>query len=304
LKPAEPITLRADGAGLTVAPAVGGAVTRYWLEGDGTTWEWLRPTPPEALRDGVPYQTAAFPLVPYSNRIRDGRFAFRGRAVRLPLNRPPERHAIHGHGWQSAWRAIAVGPADAHLEYRHAASAWPWPYRATQRFTLTASSLTVALTLTNEGDTPMPAGLGWHPYFPRTPRATISADVRAVWLTDEETMPTALVPPPPAADPARGVAVDAVPLDNCFVGWSRRAVIEWPERGASLTMTAGPPLDYLVIFTPPGRPFFCAEPVSHVTDAFNLADAGRADTGCRVLEPGATLEAAITLTGRAPAATG
>jgi hypothetical protein len=64
LKPAEPITLRADGAGLTVAPAVGGAVTRYRLERDGTTWEWLRPTPPEALGDGMPYQTAAFPLVP------------------------------------------------------------------------------------------------------------------------------------------------------------------------------------------------------------------------------------------------
>lgn len=94
----ELITLRADGAGLTVAPAVGGAVTRYWLERDGTTWEWLRPTPPEALRDAFPYRTAAFPLVPYSNRIREGRFAFRGRAVTLPLNRPPERHAIHGHG--------------------------------------------------------------------------------------------------------------------------------------------------------------------------------------------------------------
>jgi aldose 1-epimerase len=59
-----------------------------------------------------------------------------------------------------------------------------------------------------------------------------------------------------------------------------------------------------VIFTPPGRPFFCAEPVSHVTDAFNLADAGRADTGRRVLDPGATIEATIILTGRAPAATG
>jgi aldose 1-epimerase len=79
------------------------------------------------------------------------------------------------------------------------------------------------------------------------------------------------------------------------VGWSRRAVIAWPERGASLAMTAGPPLDCLVVFTPPGRPFFCAEPVSHVTDAFNLAEAGREDTGRQVLEPGATIETAITL---------
>jgi aldose 1-epimerase len=64
-------------------------------------------------------------------------------------------------------------------------------------------------------------------------------------------------------------------------------------------MTAESPLDYLVVFTPPGRSFFCAEPVSHVTDAFNLAEAGRADTGRQVLEPGATIEAAITLVPRA-----
>ena len=144
----------------------------------------------------------------------------------------------------------------------------------------------MALTLTNEGDTPMPAGLGWHPYFPRTPRATITATVRAVWLTDNEMMPTALASPTVPADPSRGVAVGAVALDNCFVGWSCRAVLEWPESGASLAMTAGPPLDYLVIFTPPGRPFFCAEPVSHVTDAFNLAHAGRADTGQQVPRSG------------------
>jgi aldose 1-epimerase len=65
--------------------------------------------------------------------------------------------------------------------------------------------------------------------------------------------------------------------------------------GARLTMTATPPLDCLVVFTPPRRPFFCVEPVSHVTDAFNLAAAGRADTGMRVLEHGATLQAAVTM---------
>jgi aldose 1-epimerase len=294
----DPITLRADGAGLTVAPAIGGAVTRYWLERDGATREWLRPMPAEAGRDHHPDHASAFPLVPYSNRIREGRFTFRDRAVALPLNRPPERHAIHGHGWQSAWRPVHVEAAETRLEYRHPASAWPWAYRATQHFTLTPTSLTVRLSLANESPEPMPAGLGWHPYFPRTERATITADVRAIWLTDGEMMPTALAPPSPAADPSRGVAVAAVPLDNCFIGWSRRAVIEWPEWGASLTMTAEPPLDCLVIFTPPARPFFCVEPVSHVTDAFNLAEAGRAGTGRQVLEPGATIETAITLAPR------
>jgi aldose 1-epimerase len=181
------------------------------------------------------------------------------------------------------------------LEYRHAAGPWPWPYRATQRVALAADRLTVELGLTNEGDGPMPAGLGWHPYFPRTPGTTVTAGIRAVWLTDGEAMPTALVPAPPAADLARGVRADATPLDNAFVGWDGRAVVAWPERRARLAMTAGPPLEVLVVYTPAGRPFLCVEPVSHVTDAVNLAAAGRADTGLRSLPPGATLRAAVTL---------
>ena len=78
-------------------------VTRYWLQRAGQVWEWLRPASDAAVtrRDG--YEAAAFPLVPFSNRIRTGRFSFAGRDIALPLNRPPERHAIHGHGWQAAW---------------------------------------------------------------------------------------------------------------------------------------------------------------------------------------------------------
>jgi aldose 1-epimerase len=147
----------------------------------------------------------------------------------------------------------------------------------------------------------MPAGLGWHPYFPRMPRTTITAVVAAMWRTDDAAMPTALVPLPVTADLTGGVTADRVALDNCFVGWSRRAVIEWAEPGtqptmARLTMTAAPPLDFLVVYTPADRPYFCVEPVSHVTDAFNLAAAGRTDAGVHTLPPGATLRAAVTLT--------
>lgn len=287
------ITLYADGAGVQLVPALGGAVARYWLDQGATTWEWLRPTPPSALTSGDPYETAAFVLVPYSNRIRHGRFRFRGIDVALPPNRPPERHSIHGHGWQAAWTPIEAHASDARLEYRHAGGAWRWAYRATQRFALTPSSLTVELALCNEGDHAMPAGLGWHPYFSRTPRTTLTAEVGAMWQTDDEMLPTTLGPAPGLG---RGLGTDAVALDNGFVGWRRRAEIRWPERRARIVMTAEPPLDCLVVYTPPGRPFLCVEPVSHVTDAFNLAEAGRTDTGMQVIEPGETLRAAVTLT--------
>ena len=62
-----------------------------------------------------------------------------------------------------------------------------------------------------------------------------------------------------------------------------------PERRPTLDVHADPPLSFLVVYTPPGQTFFCAEPVSHCTDAFNLAVQGRKDTGMAVLAPGATL---------------
>jgi aldose 1-epimerase len=287
------ITLRAGGAGLVLAPAAGGSVARYWIDRGRASWELLRQwTTPQP---GDPFESAAFALAPYSNRIRAGRFSFLGRDVRLPLNRPPERHSIHGLGWQTAWRPLRVREHEATLQFQHDAGAWPWAFSATQHFELEPSSLTVALALTNESDSAMPAGLGWHPYFPRTPRTKLTADVQAMWLTDDEVMPTTLAPPRPDADLSRGISVDTSALDNCFVGWRRRAVIDWPGLGIRLVMAAEAPLDFLVVYEPPGRPFFCVEPVSHVTDAFNLAAAGRPDAGARTLEPGETLRAVVTL---------
>ncbi|HEX9187496.1 MAG TPA: aldose 1-epimerase, partial [Vicinamibacteria bacterium] len=63
-----------------------------------------------------------------------------------------------------------------------------------------------------------------------------------------------------------------------------------------LRLAASPPLRTLVVYTPPGQSFFCAEPVSHITDAFNLADAGRTDTGMLTLAPGESARATFTLT--------
>ena len=45
---------------------------------------------------------------------------------------------------------------------------------------------------------------------------------------------------------------------------------------------------------PPGEDFFCVELVTKCNNAFNLAAAGRTDTGTVVLAPGETLAGNIT----------
>ena len=286
------IRLRAGHQRLELVPAIGGSIAAFFAETPRGRIDWMRPMPEAARAAGDVLEAACFPLFPFSNRIRGKSFAFEGRAVRME-----HRHdnAEHGHGWLSPWQATGVDEARATLLLDRAASAdWPFAYRATQEFTLHPDRLEARIAIRNAGTIRMPAGMGLHPYFPRTRRTVLRAGVEAMWETDAEVLPTRLVPAEAPRDPRAGLAVDGVALDNCFAGWDGRVEVEWPERGARLAMRAEGPLGFLVVYTPPGEAYFCAEPVSNATDAFNLAAAGRGDTGMIVLSPGEEASATIS----------
>jgi aldose 1-epimerase len=290
------VTLSSGDAHCEIAPGVGGAIAGFWWERDGRRVDWLRPASPAAVARGKAGDMGCFPLVPYGNRIRDARFLFCGREV---LETPAEgegRHALHGHGWRRDWRVMERGDDRLVLEYDHEPDAWPWLYRVRQSFALSPEGLEITLELENRSETLMPAGLGFHPYFPRTPEASVTATTTGVWLTDAEIMPTERTAVPPGWDLSAGRRVGDVVLDNVFTGWSGDAVVTWPERAARLTLSATQPLlSFIVVYTPRERDFFCVEPASHCTDAFNLAREGVAETGLRVLAPRVHRAARLTL---------
>jgi len=289
------VTLRADRAYVGVAPSIGGSIAHFHWDDGARRHDWLRPATADDLRAGAADRLGCFPLVPFSNRIRDGQFVFGGRAVKLPLNQWPQPHAENGHGWQAAWTVTARNDDQLTLEYEHAAGAWPFPYLARQEITVTCDELRLTLSIENRGTEAMPAGLGFHPYFPRTAGCRLVARVDAMWQTDPEVMPTALVPADPRLAAVDGMAIAGAAFDNAFTGWRREATILWPETEAQLALDADLPLGFLVLYTPAGEPYFCAEPVSHCTDAFNLAAQGRGDTGMLVLEPGTSTSATVRL---------
>lgn len=290
------VTLTSGSARCQIAPGAGGAVAGFWWETDGRRIDWLRPASPAAVARGDAGEMASFPLVPYGSRIRDARFFFCGREV---VERPADgrrRHALHGHGWRLPWEVTERAEDRLVLEYEHPAAAWPWPYRARQSFTLTPQALEITLELENRSQALMPAGLGFHPFFPRTPEATIEARTSGVWLTDAELLPTEHAAVPAGWELGGGRRVAELALDNVFTGWAGEAVVTWPERAARLRLSAVQPLlSFLVLYTPREHDFFCVEPASHVTDAINLAREGVAETGLRVLAPDARRAAHMSL---------
>ncbi len=283
------ISLRAENLCLEVAPNAGGIVTAFWTEARTGRIDWFK-----AASGTDALSAACFPLVPYSNRIRNGRFHFADREIALPLNFADHPHSIHGHGWQAPWQIADQGADRLDLVNRHAADAWPFEYEARQSFRLSVGALEIEVSVRNLSIEKMPAGLGLHPYFPLRANATLGADVDAVWLTDDEVMPTKRVRPPPSWDLATGVEVRDMAIDNGFDSWSGRASIAWPDEGASLEIAADTALRKLVVYAPPGGDFFCVEPVSHMTDAFNRAADGAPNTSMRALAPGETLSARVS----------
>ena len=288
------VKLAHGGLTLDLCPALGGAIANFRLNHPaGGTVDLLRPTSPASLAKGDIEAVACFPLTPFSNRLRKGRFTFEGRDIVLPLNTSGP-HVEHGHGWQSPWQALDVTPQSAVLRLAHKSDAWPYDYVMEQRFRLGTNRLEIELATHNKSNRPMPFGFGLHPYFPRTQKCRLTADVSGFWETDAEVMPVRHTLPPSALDPAKGLPIADRVMDNAFTGWQRRAVIDWPERAVRLTMTATAALGVLVVYIPPGESYFCAEPVSNITDAFNLARE-RGDTGMLVVAPGESVGATITL---------
>ena len=293
------VELACPGARVRLAPGIGGAIAAFRC-GDADV---LRPSPDAALAAGDVRALACYPLVPYSNRIADARLTFAGRQYVLARNFGDHPHAIHGVGWQRPWSVVDRQAGDALLELRHAAAdaderaAWPWPFVATQRFSLRphagGATLVVRLALRNVGPDAFPFGLGWHPYFPRVPGTRLGFHAESVWLNGPTQLPKTRTAIPSAwrFDPPAPVA--AV-LDQVFNGWDGAATLDQPG-GPHLNLAADRACGHLVVYAPEDRHFLAVEPVTHETDAFNRSAAGAADTGTRVLRPGGAFSCTMRL---------
>jgi len=297
------IELRISDVAVCISPELGGAILSYTCRDRPV----LRPTPASAIEMRNVRLASCYPLVPYSNRIRDATLSFGGRHYALERNFGTHPHSIHGIGWQRAWTVEHVERDRAQLSLSHDAGAdgegaWPWPFRALQTFELAGggSVLTVTLTLRNTGSAPFPFGLGWHPFFVADAATTVTFGADGVWENDATQLPLRRVRVP-ATWPFRGARpLGDFAIDNVFAGWSGRAVVANPSTGVRATLSADGACACLVVYAPPRAGFIALEPVTHETDAFNRASRGERDTGFRTLAPGCAFSCTMRVAASAP----
>ena len=280
-----PPTLTCGALTLTLSPETGGSIARFeYARSSEMQIPVLRGTHdanPDVLAHG------SFPLVPYCNRIRDGRFTFRGREVRIARNMASDPSPLHGQGWLGAWDVVRLSGTEAELLFVHEAGEWPSAYEARQVFTLDEGGLTVVLTCTNTGDEPMPCGLGQHPYFHCTPETVVDTEVESVWTIDEKVLPVEKLPAQGRYG-LRNRRVAGQELDHGFGGWGGRATVTDPSLPYRVEMSS-PDAAFFQLYSPPSGELFVIEPVTHANAALNEPEEAWAELGLRVLGPGETM---------------
>src|SRR4051794_3422764 len=137
---------------------VGGGVRAY----DVADRPVLDPYPLDAMCDGA----HGAPLIPWPNRVAEGRYEFAGAEHQLALSEPEKNNAIHGLLRWRPWHASAQDQERVLMQTRLLPQpGYPFALEASIAYELGADGLTVSTTARNLGGSDCPFGAGQHPYL-------------------------------------------------------------------------------------------------------------------------------------------
>ncbi|QND67420.1 aldose 1-epimerase [Mesorhizobium loti] len=275
----EPLTLKAGALEVGVVPQIGGSVSALRWRGI----DLMRRLSDRDRAAGNVLGVAMFPMTPYANRITRNAFDFASKRWQVLPNNPPEKFNVHGSGWQHGWAVMDAGAASATLSLDIAAGAEPYSYRARQAFTVTGEGLSVTMTLTNTGPVSLPFGFGLHPWFDRDPDVTLQFKARRFYLEEPDGISGDPVTLPSELDFAEDRPLPNGWRNNDYGGWSGEATIRFPSRGAGLRIKADPVFKHLMLYADPAKPYFCVEPQTNASGAFNRGRWDDPDEGVIVL---------------------
>ncbi len=272
---------------------------------------------PQLFTENRPTRSGFPILFPFPNRIAAGRYTWAGKAYELPIGDPANKNAIHGFVVQRPWRVIDQGASagsawitgefQGSIDAPETLAQWPADYRLRLTYRLLDHVLRVEAVADNPGATPLPCGLGYHPYFSLAgfggAQAIVTVAASKFWELRENLPTGKLLDVDDARDLRHGQYFAGLALDDVMTGLYNFAfdpqeqlgligVVQHPAGERMLTLWTSDSFRELVMFTPPHREAICLEPYTCTTDAMNLTSRG-IDAGLRTLAPGERWETVV-----------
>lgn len=193
----EQIELR-TGAQVATIVTVGGGVRTYQVDGHDV----LDGYDVGAMCDGARGQQ----LVPWPNRVKDGRWSWQGTDRQLAITEVEQNTAIHGLARWAGWQVIERSESAVQLAVRiHPQPGWDWTVDVTTSYALGAGGLDVRTTITNRSDSPAPVAAGAHPYLTV---GTDRIDAAKLVIPAATRLPTGEQQIPTGTEPVEGTPFD------------------------------------------------------------------------------------------------
>jgi aldose 1-epimerase len=242
--------------------------------------EWKR----KPSQMGVPF------LAPWANRLDADAYWANGKRYLLnpdviEIRRDPAGLPIHGlllfaSAWQVA-RLHADGEGaqvTSRLEFwKHPEwmAQFPFAHSIEMTHRLAGGILEVRTAIENLSDDPMPLVIGFHPWYriPSEPRDIwkVHLPVREHYLLSSKLIPTGETEPVDLPDPT---PLAGRQLDDVFGGVDGKDEFSLQANGRKISVRFGPKFPIAIVYAPHTRDVVCFEPMTGLTNGFNLAHAG------------------------------
>lgn len=246
-------------------------------------------------------------LLPWPNRIRDGRYPFDGTTQQLALTEPKRHNAIHGLARHVVW-TVTEQTADAITQRVriYPQSGWPGTIEATVTHQVSERGLQVTVRATNIGSTDVPFGYASHPYLTvgeeTVDDVSITVPAASYLEVDDRLLPVRVSPVDGLPEDLRsGAPLGPTNLDTAYTDLERDEDGRWRVRLAlgdrQAELWGDSTMTWIQIFT--GESFrnlsIAVEPMTCGPDAFNP---GPTHEGMIALAPGKSYTGRWGVTGQ------
>lgn len=271
-----------------IAPSIGNNAYAMQVKGRAVLWF---PYASLAQWKAKPTQVGNPFLAPWANRIDQDAYWVNGKKYLLnaelnnyrkdAFQQPIHGLLVYAPHWQLT--SLASGEVEAAVTSRLEFWRYPdwmaqFPFAHTYEITyrLKDGALEVETAIENLSADPMPVCVGYHGYF------TLPGIARDDWririparrhvVLSEKLTPTGEQRPFTLEQP---IALRGRQFDDVFTALEAEGAFTVEGGGLRIRVRFGPKFPVAVVYAPQGRDFVCFEPMSGLTNAFNLAHAGK-----------------------------
>jgi aldose 1-epimerase len=293
------LTDTAHGMELSICPSVGNIAYDLTVHGKQILlppYAGLAEWKAKPGQSGIPF------LAPWANRLDQDAYWANGHKYLLnpdaaTLRRDQNGHPIHGLLlFASDWQVIKLHADEQGAEVTSRLEFWkhpgwmaqfPFAHTIEMTYRLAAGVLEVRTSIENHSLEAMPLLIGFHPWYqiPDVPRDewTLHVPVREHYILSSAFIPTGETKPVDLPDPT---PLSGRQFDDVYGGVKSPDEFWVEAKGRKISVRFGPKFPIAVVYAPQGRNVVCFEPMTAITNAFNLAHAG-AYQGLQSIAPGA-----------------